>query len=32
MGTAAEMTDVSGFAEVLDHIGSLLTTFNFVPV
>jgi chitinase len=26
------MTDVSGFAKVLDYIGSLFTTLNFVPV
>ena len=26
------MTDVSEFAEVLDYIGSLFTTFHFVPV
>ena len=26
------MTDVSGFAKVLDYIGSLFPTFNFVPV
>ena len=26
------MKDVSGFAKVLDYIGSLFTTFNFVPV
>lgn len=26
------MTNVSGFAEVLDYIGSLFATLNFVPV
>jgi len=26
------MTDVSGFAKVLNYIGSLFTTFNFMPV
>ena len=26
------MTDVSGFAKVLDYIGSLFATFSFVPV
>jgi chitinase len=26
------MTDVSEFAKVLDYIGSLFASFNFVPV
>jgi chitinase len=26
------ITDVSGFAEVLDYIGSLFAAFNFAPI